>query len=392
MRPPAWAPGSRMLTRPLYLHLAEVAGEPGMEEIRLWAGGDADSWEVEEFPLYTDILRWVDANRFVCLLVTPTALTCLNEGSRIALASLVAAGRGGIKVHIAPAPAVDVVSGTMIAAIGGVDRHVAWAMPGRSVAPMNHAWGQPSEDGPVVYTQSEGALLQLETEALTVDALRPQPNGTAVLPVGTELNGRIKGFGSRFWNHIRGHCRPLKDQFERGGALKRVRYCDRYLTTPWPLLLLREVLLHLVREGYSDSGTALHLFTRSIRPDYRPHQVSRSISDRWQDDTARRSFFEQAIDIGRDHLRWQGPFRFDTGNAPHFRELRLEWRSGDIWTVKLDQGFGHWQHRPYANFPFDKNPREQVRFMNATAKNLKVVTRGSHATFVYVAKELKCEE
>ena len=91
-------------------------------------------------------------------------------------------------------------------------------------------------------------------------------------------------------------------------------------------------------------------------------------------------------------LQWKGPFRFETGNAPHFRELRLEWGRGREWTLKLDQGFGYWKHRPYANFPFDRSPREQVRSMNATIKYGKVVAFGNHPTFVYVAQELNCEE
>ncbi len=382
-------PGSRLLTRPLSRHLVEVTGEPGMEEIQLWVGGDAESWEVEEFPLYSAMLRWVNDECSVRLFVAPTALACLNEGSRHALASLVAAGRGRIQVYNVPAN--DAANGTIIAAVGGVDARIVWAMPG-GIAPMNATWGQHPEDGPIIYAKNEGALPAPTAEPVPVDELRPQHDGTAVLPVWRELNGRVEGFGSRFWNHVHDQCRPFKDQFEQGEPLTRVKYSDRYMATPWALLLLREVLLRLVREGQADSRTVLHLFTREIRPHYHPNRISQSFNDQWQDDRARRSFFEQAIDKGRGRLRWKGPFRFETGNAPHFRELRLEWGRRRVWTLKLDQGFGYWKHRPYANFPFDNGPREQIRSMNATIKNGKVVAFGSHPTFVYIAQELHCEE
>ncbi len=382
-------PESRMLTRTLCRHLAEVAGEPDTEEIQLWMGGDAGSWEVEEFPLYSVMLRWADDGRLVRLFVEPAALARLDEGSRHALASLVAAGRGRISVY--SAPAMDAADGVFIAAAGGVDAHVVWAMRG-DVAPMNDIWGRHPKEGPVVYAKIEGALPLPTVEPIPADELRPQHDGTTVLPIWRELNGRVAGFGSRFWNHVCEHCRPLKDQFTQGGPLKRVKYSDRYLATPWALLLLREVLLKLVREGHADSSTSLHLLTREIRPHFRPDRISQSINDQWQDDTRRRWFFEQVIDRGRGHLRWKGLFRFETGNAPHFRELRLEWGRGLVWTLKLDQGFGYWKHRPYANFPFEKSPREQVRSINATIKNGKVVACGSHPTFVYVAQELHCEE
>ncbi|MDE0001409.1 MAG: DEAD/DEAH box helicase [Rhodospirillaceae bacterium] len=381
--------GSRMLTRPLSHHLAEVAGEPGTEEIQLWMGGDAESWEVEEFPLYSAMLRWADDERLVRLFVEPVALARLNEGSRHALASLVAAGRGRIRVYRAPAK--DAANGVVIAAAEGIDASVVWAMRG-DVAPMDDMWGRHPKEGPVVYARIEGALPPPTAEPVPVDELRPQHDGTTVLPVWRELNGRIEGFGSRFWSYVFEHCHPLKDQFLQGGPLMRVKYSDRYLATPWALLLLREVLLNLVREGQANSRTAFHLLTREIRPHYHPNRISQSINDQWQDDTRRRSFFEQAIDKGRGHLRWKGPFRFETGNAPHFRELRLEWGCGRVWTLKLDQGFGYWKHRPYANFPFEKSPREQVRSINANIKNGKVVAFGSHPTFVYAAQELRSEK
>ena len=98
-------------------------------------------------------------------------------------------------------------------------------------------------------------------------------------------------------------------------------------------------------------------------------------------------FFEQAIDTGGGRLGWKGPFKFETGNAPHFRELRLEWGAVDIWTLKLDQGLGYWRCRPNADFPFDGNPPKQVLSINDTVKTRKVVAHGNHATFVYIAKE-----
>ena len=382
-------PESRMLTRPLPHHLAEVAGEPGTQEIRLWVGGDADLWEVEEFPLYSKMLRWVDDARSIRLFVEPTAFASLNEGSRHALAALVAAGRGRISAYYAQD--MDAAKGAMIAAAGGTDGGVLWVMPG-VVAPMNDAWGQHPKDGPVVYAKTQGKLPPLTREPVPVDELRPQSDGSVILPVRKELNGRIEGFGSRFWNHVHDHCGPLKDQFEKEDPLTRVKYCDRYLATPWALLLLREVLMRLVHVGQANSGTALQLFTREIRSHYRPSRISQSINDQWQDDRARRSFIEQAIDTGRGRLRWKGPFQFEAGNAPHFRELRLEWGRDRVWTLKLDQGFGYWKHRPYANFPFDNSPREQVRSMNTAIKNGKVVALGSHPTFVYIAQEVHCGE
>ena len=117
-------PDSRVLTRPLPRHLAEVAGEPGVEEIRMWVGGEPGCWDVEDFPLYRNILRWADDGRSIRLFVAPDTWAGLSEGSRHSLASLVTAGKGHIEVHHAPASTTSVGNGAGVAIAGGQQGYV----------------------------------------------------------------------------------------------------------------------------------------------------------------------------------------------------------------------------------------------------------------------------
>ena len=376
---------SRALTRSLSRHLAEVASEPWLAEIRLWLGGDADSWSVDDFPLYRDVLQWAGNERSIRLLVAPAAWSGLSDETRYSLASLVTAGRGRIEVHKAVAPTTELRTGALVAAAGSADGYVAWAISSDVGVPMNDVWGRPPGYAPVVCARFRDAMPKLPTEAIAITELHPQSD--AIPHIQKELDGRIEGFGSRFWTHIHDGCRPLKEQFDSGRSLTRVRYCDRYLATPWSLLLLRELLLRLVREGWADSSTALEVLTRDVRRDFYRGSASQLISDNWEDTPSRQSFFECAIEVGRDPLRWKGPFEFKTGSAPHFRELRLDWNVGVAWTVKLEQGFGPWRCRPSAAFPFGAEPREQVSSANNTVKTQKVVIQGNDPTYVYIARE-----
>ena len=238
-------------------------------------------------------------------------------------------------------------------------------------------------------TEDEIADLPLEHRLGTVilrpeppDPPRPRPEDTVTITIRRELDGRIEGFGPRLWTAVENHCRPLKDQLENGGLLKEVGYSDRYIETPWALLLLREVLLDLVRSERADSETALRVFTRDLRRDVRP---GRSISDPWQDDDARELFFMEAFEAGRGRLRWRGGLNLETGAAPHFRELRLDWADGVAWTLKLDQGVGYWRCRPPADFPFDRTPHEQIQPFNQVTRRYRVVSQGIHPTYIYVA-------
>ncbi len=381
-------PDSRALTRPFTRHLAEVAEEPGTEEIRIWTGGDPGSWEVEDFALYRHILRWADEDCSIRLFVAPDAWAGLSEGSRHSLASLVTAGRGRIEVHQAPALTTSAGSGIEFAVAGGPKGCVRWAMSGQSVSPMNAEWGRPPEDGQTVYARVDQALPRIRTDAIPIDQLRPQPEATvAMLPIRKELDGRMQGFGSQFWSHIRNTCKRLAKLFEQAVPLTSVSYSDRYIATPLLLILLREVLLELVRTGSANSSTQLRLLTRELRQNIAFVQNSSSIRNNWQNETARENFFVQIFGTGRDKLYWKGPATFHIGDAPHFRELRLEWENGSIWSLKLDQGFGYWRCKPTTNFPFEANPREQLEIANAYVKRSRIYSPSAHPTYVYVTEE-----
>ena len=379
-------PDSQVLTRPLHRHLPEVAGERGVAEIRLWVGGDPDTWDVEAFPLYRSVFRWVDDGRLVRLLIAPDTLTGLDDGVRHSLATLVAAGQGRIEVHGAAAPTPDSKNGVVVAAAGSIQ----WASSSEVAPPMNDTWGQFPEDGWLVYARTGYPFPKIETPAVALDELRPQPEGTlAMLPIRKEFDGRIDGFGSRFWSAVEDRCGPLKDQLEQGGPITEVCYSDRYVSSPWALLLIREVLLDLVRRERADSGTAFQVFTRELRGDGRPIRDGLSIGDAWPDDDVRESFFMESFRVGRGHLQWEGPLAIETGPAPHFRELRLNWADGVAWTLKLDQGVGYWRCRPSAGFPFGRKASEQLQSFNDIAAQCRATSRGVHPTYIYVAPASK---
>ena len=378
---------SRILTRPLYRHLAEISAEPGVEEIRFWFGDEADVWDVENFPLYRHLLRWVDNGQRVRLFVTPDTWTRLSDGSRHALGGLVTGGQGNIEVHRAEGPTTEYGCGALVAAVGGPEKCVNWAVPCRQWPAMNEVWGQLPAGEVCVYAPLDERLPEVLTAAVTNKELRPRPEGTeAILPIRDELNGRIEGFGSRFWTHVLGKCGALEDEFKRQGTLTRVSYTDRYIATPWAVLLFREILLELVRVGRVDTGTTLQVLSKDLNKHYRVGRPGGYITDSFLDEATRKRLFETAFEAGRGSLCWSGPIKFETGPAPHFRELALEWEDGAAWSLKLDQGVGYWRCRPSAEFPFNRAPDEQLRRMNEIAKRHRVVSQGIFPTYIYVAK------
>ena len=378
---------TRVVSRPLYRHFAEVAGEPGVDELRIWLGGDAEAWEVEAFPLYRDLVRRVDDELRARLFIDPETWSRLSEWNRHALASLVSAGANHIELHLGEAPKPTAGSGRIVAAAGGKRTHVMWAVTSESAPEMNEAWGEPPEDGVFVYAVIDESMPTIASVPISLEELRPEPEGTiAHLNIQTELNGRVEGFGSRFWTHILDECRAFSDDFADRGPLARVSYSDRYVATPWALLLLREILLDLVREGRTGPETAFQLLTQDLRDDRRPRGSEKFVTDPFEDDAAREAIFQYALETGRGGLCWEGPFELVTGPAPHFRELRLDWADGTAWSLKLDQGVGYWRCRPAGRLgPFEK-AEERLEKLNEVTKRCRVTSQGIYPTIIYVAK------
>ena len=376
---------TKVLSRPLYRHFAEVAGMPGVTELRIWLSGDADAWEVESFPLYRDLLQRVDGERRARLLIDPKTWSHLSDGNRHSLAALVSAGGSHIEIHVQAMRGTNAGPGSIVAEAGGRRTHVAWAVTAESPPEMNDDWGQPPTNGLFVHATVNEGMAEIASLPVSIEELRPKPEGTVTqLTIRTELNGRIEGFGSRFWTLVLNACCPLNEDFAQRGPLARVSYSDRYVSTPWALLLLREILLDLVREGRVSPHTEFHLLTRDLRTDRRPRTTEILVTDAFKDDATRHDLLQYAFEKGRSGLSWKGPFALETGSAPHFRELRFDFADGTAWSLKLDQGIGYWRCRPAGRLRHLKSEEEQLAQLNEIAKQCRVVSQGSFPTIVYV--------
>lgn len=215
---------------------------------------------------------------------------------------------------------------------------------------------------------------------------RPDVSPIVRISIRNELDGRVDMFGSRFWSVTKKHCRSLEDQLDRGDPLGKVSYSDRYINTPWSLLLIREILLDLVHNGQANSETDLRVVTWCLKPDARVLHDKPPINQSWRDNDARNLFFAKALEEGRGRLRWDGAIKIETGAAPHFRELRLDWTNGVAWTLMLDQGVGYWRCRSFADFPFGKTLRDQMESFNGVTGQCEVASSGNHPTHIYVSE------
>jgi hypothetical protein len=347
------------------------------EEIRLYPGGDSQAWDLLEWPLKPDLLRWsAEGNTVSLVLAESVELDTVLSNQLAALVEI-----AGCRVYRARAPALP--GGALLAEVGGGARHARWAVVEADAAAPGPDWGRSGGAAHAVIKRVEAKPLPaIAGRELTVADLRRAPPGNVLeLQIRNELDGPVADFGARFWRMLADAQPSLRARFKSGGALKEIHYTDRYLKSPLVVKLLGQVIFALAdMEHVVNSDTQLIIRTAEIEP--KPNTPQRIEHD-WQRDMARNKvaelFFQQdfagRVEVDSRHYR----------QLPHARELCLIWQEGTQFIVRLDQGMGYWGTLNPVEFKFAGTPSIQAQHL--TTANFAIQAREArHPTILYVSK------
>ena len=182
----------------------------------------------------------------------------------------------------------------------------------------------------------------------------------------TELNGEIKSFGDRFWAFICKEYEPLANEF-KDGELIEVSYTDRYLQSPWYMVMLGEIIRGLP----FNSKTSFELQTlfsskpgtgRFINHDWNISSDMVEVINLWFKEGIKLPCF---IDLHENKA-----------DISHRRELTLKFKNGNEYCIGFDQGVGYWNHdlsrnKHYFNFKDVSNQLFQMfeAWENGSLKN-----------------------
>jgi hypothetical protein len=202
-----------------------------------------------------------------------------------------------------------------------------------------------------------------------------QPERTAVVEITAGLNGWIEDFGRGFWETVASRSHALDERLRLGKVPMSVGYVDRYLNSPLPVRLMREVLKSLpgIEAGASiriDTADAVSgSFASSpmlISHDWRlVDQRNRVVTTILARDFPNRAVFE--VRPKRD--------------LPHGRCMRVRFEDGSI-AIRLDQGFGYWATMGSTPFPFSGNLVKQAD--DLLRAHFKVRALSSHPTYLAI--------
>lgn len=202
------------------------------------------------------------------------------------------------------------------------------------------------------------------------------PQGARIVEVTSQLDGPVKTLKKRISALIDAQMPELASLIANDQAVS-ISYSDRYLKSPWSLMLLSS-FLELFRSEQLQSLSVRTLAPTSSQPSYLlSHDWMRvddqeAILDLWL-----KSQFDTVPNINvmsspRDLL--------------HCRVITVNWTSGKISKILLDQGMGYWRGRmPYRDqmgFDFNAPPHEQALQMLEKLSSAQMQQSGEWPTYI----------
>ncbi|RDE49212.1 MAG: DUF1998 domain-containing protein [Candidatus Accumulibacter meliphilus] len=307
--------------------------------VRLFAAGSPVDWDVSVSPLRELAYRLAGNGVAVQIVVPVGVMGVLDDADRFVLASL--ADHPNISIHAHGEPP-RCGHGWLIAETLDTPAH-RWGLGALTSLNFGSQWG--IFDGPLVRTGNGTPLPAAGTE-LKAETIRPQQGqggpGDCEIEIQRELNGPIRGFGKRFWQHLAA-SHPATNALiaSAGDTVASVAYRDRYLFAPIAVALLVEVLsgLREVVGAARWSGAAIEVVTTNRRSSGENKSRNTVWAD-WLNPNVRDMALVSAFrHVGLD----ASVATADNSGTGHGRLLELKWSSGKIHTVRLDQGVSYWR-------------------------------------------------
>ena len=327
----------------------------GANAIKVWLSEETNEWDLDARQVHMFIYQMIQINGVELSFVLPN----LQLGE-IEKRSLLRYKELGIKLL---KPNKELKNGNMVALVESANKSVSIAsQSGEMLSPNGHWLESNSKDMLVKSSLSQDfKFSEIDTSQWIVNL-----SDGARVEFSTELNGEIKSFGDRFWAFICKEYEPLANEF-KDGELIEVSYTDRYLQSPWYMVMLGEIIRGLP----FNSKTSFELQTlfsskpgtgRFINHDWNISSDMVEVINLWFKEGIKLPCF---IDLHENKA-----------DISHRRELTLKFKNGNEYCIGFDQGVGYWNHdlsrnKHYFNFKDVSNQLFQMfeAWENGSLKN-----------------------
>lgn len=308
--------------------------------------GDHQNWELDHPRFREKILTWAIPERLNVRIGIHNS-DLLNNEQKEALAHLVRLGIELVELQaenpqphyliaqlVTQAGTRSLYSSTSDAGIPGLD------------------WLQGSSD--TVWVSSK-LMPAVSVDPIDSSSWNQYQQGARIVEVTSQLDGPVNTLKKRIFALINDRMPELASLIASDQAIS-VSYSDRYLKSPWSLMLLSG-FLEIFRSKKLESLTVNTLESYSRQPSYR-------LNHDWMNEDDQKSllklWLKSQFGINPIITTMSNP-----RDLLHSRVITVNWASGKISKILLDQGMGYWYARmPYReemNFDFNDSPENQAR-------------------------------
>jgi len=318
--------------------------------ITLFVSGEAEQWDLSQWPLLTEIQRWVDERLTVRLLAPVGTYSKLPAHQRRTLAAMVELAAGGLELGELSI-ANNIGGDIQLLALMDSSSPRFWATANPQLYPGG-GWGR-SEDVLVSGEQN----IQLPFEKIALDDFLTATTevviqGATPIKLKQECDGQLSKFGQEFWEAL-----AMLGNFELPGCpIKEIYYRDRYLVTPLYASLLYRILGYL--QPFLTKETSVEVLTAEFDKYHRgnnPYAVNHNWGQQKDRDQVVRGVIEE-LTGGYVGLKAR-----PKNEIEHSRELTITWEDDKKTRIFLDEGVGCWRINGMKSFEFGGSVNQQIK-------------------------------
>lgn len=345
------------------------------EKLQLILGGDIANWEIAEssikkylhelvgpFGKFGSLELWIESANY----------QLLDQDQKLDLYYLLAAYPNNKLFKTNNFNLLN--QGILIATAWKNNQPLSFATKELRAIHLDEEWGS---IGNKMLIKSEVDFNLLGVE-INRNELIPTPVANSIqISLIQELNTTVSNFGNAFWELVVEHLNENGHQTSDFGNLKSIDYKDRYLHTPWTIMLLSNIL-NSVPFQKSETNIVTISTDSSNNLD---NQLQRNLTKNWY-----MVENDGKVDLIKKMLSGYENVIVNLANhkseLPHSRELKLEFQNGKELKIRLDQGIGFWKPNRFPYFPFEESFVSQKNWIDQNARTIEAINSQNHSTYI----------
>lgn len=344
------------------------------KKLQLLLGGDFKNWEIVDSSIKKHLHELVGAlGKFgsLELWIESKNYGLLDQDQKLELYYLLAADSN---IRLFEATDLNLIAkGSLIAIAWKDNQSISFGTKKINAIDLGSDWGNTGNE---MLIKSDKQLA-LHGQEINRNQLLPAISPNVIqIDVMDQLNKSVSDFGKAFWTLISTYLNKNVQNLNNLFILDSIDYSDRYLHTPWTIMLLTEI----INEIPFIKSQHLKIKISTDKSDNQGNLYHRNLTKNWHFDENQNKidFIKQLITINADT---QIHIPDSKGELAHARLLTLKFTNDKTINIRLDQGVGYWKPSNFPLFPFEEPINNQVEWINGKKNSIKAINSQGHVTY-----------